>query len=457
MHHAPVEHARARVGHIGAGGRELIRPASRTGSGKEGTASDTTGPEREVGALRERYSALTSAILRIGVSLDVDTVLRESAEAARTLIGARHAVITTVEVTGQLEDAVLCGCTPEEERQFVEWTDNMRVFEALRDQPSPVRVADMRTYVAGLGFSTDGVIIETFQGAPMRHRGEHVGNFFPGEKETGPEFTDEDDEAPVPFAARAATAIANASTDRDERRARSDLEAFVETSPVGVVVFDARTGHAVSLNREARRIVKGPRTAGRPVEELLALITFRRADGREVSLSETPIVELPRAGETVRAGEIVFSVPDGRGVSALLNAIPIHSAEGEVVSVVVTQQDLAPLQELERLRAELLGLVSHELRTPLTSITGSAVTLLDQTTELGPAVMREFFRIIHEQATLMHSSATCSMRGASRRARSRARPNPPRWRHWWTGRGPRSSPAAPGTPCSSTCRKTCRW
>ena len=363
--------------------------------------SKTGDRRREIEALRERISALTTAILRISASLDVDTVLREIAEAARALTGARYAVITTVDANGQLEDAVLCGFTPEEQRQVVAWTDKMRVFEALRDLPAPVRVADMRAYVAGLGFSTDGVIIDTFQGAPMHHRGVQVGNFFLGEKETGPEFTDEDEDVLVLFAAQAAAAIANARTHRDERRARSDLEALVETSPVGVLVIDARTGQPVSLNREARRMVEGLRTAGRPVEELLEVITFRRADGREVSLRESPITELLRTGETVRAEEIELSVPDGRSVSALFNATPIHAEQGEIVSVVVTLQDLAPLHELERLRAEFLGLVSHELRTPLTSIRGSAATLLEESADLDPAERREFYRIIHEEAAHM--------------------------------------------------------
>ena len=46
------------------------------------------------------------------------------------------------------------------------------------------------------------------------------------------------------FASQAATAIANARTHRDEQQARADLEALVETSPVGVVVFDARDRQA---------------------------------------------------------------------------------------------------------------------------------------------------------------------------------------------------------------------
>ena len=365
--------------------------------------SEPTEPGRQIEALRERISALTAAFLRISASLDLDTVLHEIAEAARALTGARYAVITTIDDAGQLEDAVLSGFTPEEKRQVVEWTDSLRVFEALRDLPSPLRVADMPAYVGALGFSTDGVIINTFQGTPMRHRGAQVGNFFLGEKETGPEFTDEDEEVTALFASQAAAAIANARTHRDERRARADLEALIETSPVGVVVFDSRTGRPVSVNREARRIVEGLRTADRPVEELLETMSFRRGDGREVSLSEFPIAELLRIGETLRAEEIVFSVPDGRSVTTLLNATSIHSEEGEVDSVVVTMQDLAPLQELERLRSEFLGLVSHELRAPLTSIVGSAVTLLDQSAELDPAERHEFYRIIHDQAVHMRS------------------------------------------------------
>ena len=53
---------------------------------------------------------------------------------------------------------------------------------------------------------------------------------------------------------------------------------------------------------------------------------------------------------------------------------PSESRSGFTASA--TMQDLAPLEELERLRAEFLGLVSHELRAPLTSIKGSASTVL---------------------------------------------------------------------------------
>ena len=103
----------------------------------------------------------------------------------------------------------------------------------------------------------------------------------------------------------------------------------------------------------------------------------------------------------MRAEEIVLQAPDGRSVTTLVNATSIRSEEGEVESVVVTMQDMTPMEELERLRAEFLGMVSHELRTPLTSIKGSAATLTEAASDLDPAEMLQFFRIIGEQADYM--------------------------------------------------------
>ena len=360
--------------------------------------NDNRVPAREIEVLRERISALSAAILRISASLDVTTVLQEAVDSARALTVARYGIITTVDDAGEVRDFVSSGITEEEHRQFLEWPDGPKLFAHLRDLPGPVRLTDLPALVRSLGFSPDLVRSRTFQGTPMRHRGETVGHFFLAEKEGAPAFTDEDEEVLVLFASQAATAIVNARTHRDEQRARADLEALVETSPVGVAVFDARPGRPVSVNREARRICEGLRTSGQSIEELLEVVTFRRADGREVSLREFPIAHHLGTGETVRAEEIVLSVADGRSVSMLVNSTPIRARDGTVVSVVVTMQDLAPLRELERLRAEFLGLVSHELRAPLSAIKGSVATLLEEAPELEAAEMHEFHRIIHDQA-----------------------------------------------------------
>jgi DNA-binding response OmpR family regulator/nitrogen-specific signal transduction histidine kinase len=103
----------------------------------------------------------------------------------------------------------------------------------------------------------------------------------------------------------------------------------------------------------------------------------------------------------VQAEEVVIHLPNGERVSTLINATPIYSKDGEIESVVATIQDITPLEELARLRAEFLGMVSHELRGPLTSIKGSAATALRPSAPLDPAETRQFFRIIEEQADHM--------------------------------------------------------
>ena len=358
-------------------------------------------PSQELQALRERVTALGAAILRISGTLDVTAVLQEIVESARALTGARYGTITTIDDAGGLQEFVSSGFTAEELAEFAAWPDGPGLWEHFRDLPGPIRLTDLHSYVRSLGFTPDLVPSKTFQGTPLRHRGAQVGFLFLSEKEGASEFTAEDQEVMVLFGSPAATAIANACTHRDEQRARADLEALVETSPVGAVVFDARTGQPVSFNREARRIVESLRTAGRPLEELLEVVTCRRADGRETSLAQFPLAEQFSNGETVRAEEMVLSVPDGRSVRTLVNSTPIRSEDGAVASVVVTMQDLAPLDELERLRAEFLDMVSHELRAPLTSIKGSAATLLEAGRELDPAERHQFFRIIHDQADHM--------------------------------------------------------
>ena len=349
----------------------------------------------------DRASRLSAAILRVNASLDLATVLQEVVDSARDLTGARAGVITTIDERGELQDFVFRGLSADEQREIVAWPDGERLFKHLQDLPGPLRVADFPDHLRSLGLSPTPLKLTTLQATPMHHRGEHLGSFFLTGKEDGEPFTSADEEILVLFASQAALAIANARTHRDVERARADLAALIETTPVGVAVFDAATGHMVSFNPEARRIVEHLLTPGRPKEELLETITVRYASGREVSLEELPLSRRLGRAEAMRAEEVELSVPDGRSVRTLLNVTPIRSEEGDIVSVVVTMQDLAPLDELERLRAEFLGMVSHELRAPLTSIKGSASTVLDAEPLPSQAEMVQFFRIIGGQADHM--------------------------------------------------------
>ncbi len=360
---------------------------------------------REIAALRERLTRLSEAGLRINESLDFETVLQEVVDSARTLTASRYGAITIPGEAFRRPTFIASGLTREEHQGLWDMPEGLGFFEYLSGLEEPLRVSDIDSHLKALNMPKflPSVPLGSMLVAPIRHLGAGVGTIYLAHETGGGEFTQEDEETLVMFASQAAMAIANARRHREEQRARADLETLIDTSPVGVVVFDAATGMPMSFNREARRIVDSLRNPDQSPEDLLEILTFRRADGREISLREFPMTQLLSIGETLRAEEIVMRVADGRSVTVLLNATPILSEEGTVESMVVTLQDMAEVEELERMRAEFLAMVSHELRVPLTSIKGSAATVLGSATDPDPAVVRQFFRIIEDQADHMNN------------------------------------------------------
>ncbi|MDE2778267.1 MAG: response regulator [Chloroflexota bacterium] len=356
----------------------------------------------EIMELREKLSRLSEASLRISESLDFETVLQGVLDSARSLTRARYGVMTLLNETGQVLDFLSSGMTSEEADRVWSLPDRWGLFEYLSKLFEPLRIPDLLGHARSLGLAEFSVPLPvgqrvSFLASPVFNLGDRVGNLYLADKDGGEEFTSSDEETLLMFASQAGMIISNARRYRDEQRARKDLESLIDTSPVGVVVFDAETGMPVSINREAARIVEILREPDQPAEQILDVLTFIRGDGRQVSLKEFSMVELLSIGETIRAEEIVFKVPDGRSVTTLLNATPIRADNGEVVSLVVTLQDLTSLQELERMRAEFLGMVSHELRTPLATIKGSTTTLLNSPPEMDPAVVAQFLRIMDQQ------------------------------------------------------------
>ena len=368
--------------------------------------SSEDGLKREIEALREQASRLCAAVRRINANPELDSVLDAVLENARAMTGAGYGVIVTVDAAGQPEDVVYSGFPEETRRKMVDGDGGRRLFDHLRKLPGVLRLDDVRPYASANGLSDVPLPEAAFLGTSMRHGSEYVGSIFLGANGRGAAFADADEEVLELFASQAAAAVANAHMHREERRARANLEALIDTSPVGVVVFDAPSGQLVSLNREATRIVRSLRSPGGAEEELLRLATCRLLDGREIALDEFSLAQAFGDAATLRAEEIELSVPDGRSVTTLVNVTPIRSEQDVVESVVVTLQDLEPLRELDRLRADFLGMVSHELRTPLLAIKGSTGTLLGSTRALDPAELREFHRIIDEQADQMSSLLT---------------------------------------------------
>ena len=352
----------------------------------------------EIEALRDRISGMSEAIVRITESLDLDTVLRGVIDSARSLTGARYGALLIFDDSGNIQNLMTSGITPEEVEAIQAKPMGLGILAYMNECHEPLRLRDIASHPMSVGFPKGHPRMETFLGTPIRHLDSHFGNIYLTEKEGRQEFTSEDEHTLVLFASQAAMVIANARRYMEEHQAKANLEALVSTSPVGVLVFDAKTLDVASLNQETRRIVGGMNGAGRSLPHPLKVMTFRRPDGREFSPDELPPLRALRNGETARAEEVVIQLPDGQSVTTLVNSTPIFSEDDEITSVVATLQDMTPLEELERIRSEFLSMVSQELRTPLTAIKGSATTVLSASSAMNDSEMRQFFQKVPYQA-----------------------------------------------------------
>ena len=374
---------------------------------RAGVLTEVDRLKREVESLQERLAKLNEASLGIAGSLEIDTVLQAVIDASRLLTDARYGAILTFDESGEIERFITSGISSEERERMTDTPQGLGIFGYLNEIEGPLRLPDIASHPKSIGFPKNHPPMKSFLGIPMRREGDHLGNIYLAEKEGGGEFTPEDEESLAMFAAQGAASIANSRAYGTENRARADLEALLDISPVAVMVFDAKTRDLVSLNSEARRIVYGEAVPGYALNELLSVMVLRRPNGQGIPLEELPTERAILSGETVRAEEIVIHLPDGKAVPVLCSATPIHKEDGEIVGVVATLQDMTPLEDLVRQRAEFLSMVSHELRNPLASIKGSVAALLGSpSSSLDSVDTRQFLRIIDQQADRMNGLLT---------------------------------------------------
>ena len=251
----------------------------------------TEGHGADDAELRDRLSRLSQASLRINESLEFELVLQGVLDSACDLTDAKYGVITMLGDGKQPDVYVVAGLSPDQARELWDFTEGFEVYEYLGRTREPMRFADFQTHMRARGLPDLplSASVGSFLLAPIIHVGELVGTIYLGREQGAQEFSSADEEILVMFASQAALVIANAHRYREERRSRLDLETLIDTSPVGVIVFDAIGGGVVSANREARRIAAEIHPPGGSLEEVLKTHhrTSRRRTGNFAGRSPT--------------------------------------------------------------------------------------------------------------------------------------------------------------------------
>lgn len=186
-----------------------------------------------------------------------------------------------------------------------------------------------------------------------------------------------------------------------EEEERQRLKVLIDTSLVGILVVEARTQQVALVNPEMRRIWGNSCQTGKTLDECNRGLIYQKPDGQTYDPAELPVRRALTLGEIVRAEEVRIDFPDGRTVSTLVNATPVFGPDGQITSAISIIQDLTPLEELEKLRVEFLGIVSHELKNPLSNIKGAAFVGRNSRVPPDSKEASELFGMIYEEATRM--------------------------------------------------------
>jgi PAS domain S-box-containing protein len=155
-------------------------------------------------------------------------------------------------------------------------------------------------------------------------------------------------------AAELGNLVARRQSEAAHRRETELTDRILETSPVGIAVFDADR----DLERANERLAElfGP-TLDSAEEYTVGDMPFFDADGEPLAFDERPASRVSDTGDPVTDQEVQIRPASGERRWLSINATPITDETGEIVRIVATVTDITRLKEqarrLEQRRADL--------------------------------------------------------------------------------------------------------
>ncbi|MBN3033453.1 MAG: PAS domain S-box protein [Candidatus Saganbacteria bacterium] len=226
---------------------------------------------------------------------------------------------------------------------------------------------------------------------PAFSRGRLVGILLLGEKLSGEPYSSEDLDLLLTMASEAGIAIENAKLYRDITETRDYLNSIVQGSEDAIFTLNLK-GNVLSWNKGAENIF------GYKYDEV-----FGR---RPPFFSEKEALDWigrVKAGEPIKAAEIIEKSKQGTGLDLLLTLSPVRDAADNMIAVSAIVKDISQLRRLDLAKQEFLYSVSNELRAPLTPIQVYLAQL--QRGELGGLTdkQKEALAVITGQSNHLHN------------------------------------------------------
>ena len=398
---------------------------------------------------------LADISLGLAQDLDIGRILVGIVERSMALTGAHYGAAVTLTLDGSIENFLHRGLTPEEVALLPHLPHGEGLLGAVLEERAVIRVDDIASHPASIGFPTAHVPMKAFLGIPLQHATQLVGALYLTKPPGEPPFTQEDEDFILILASMAAVGIENsrllnAESERAERGSllraiASRVRRSLDVTEVLAATVQA-LGRAANVERCFIRLVEEPGKQWRlgpiafewdaPDIPALALdsdlqypITMLAAMTRSSQWSEDitrderlrePAVGMD-ASELIRMGTTaILSTPLEWG-DELLGVVTFHSqfprkwTQSDIALIEAAAREVAiaidharryreavqtaeKLRELDQMRSDFVSMVSHELRSPMTVVAGIADILENRADRLSPDQSKELIDTLGREA-----------------------------------------------------------
>ncbi|KAB7757324.1 histidine kinase [Mycolicibacterium mucogenicum DSM 44124] len=294
---------------------------------------------------RDRLDGLVEAMLTVTSGLELDETLRTIVRTAIELIDARYGALGVRGTDHELVEFVYEGIDEETRCKIGPLPQGRGVLGALIDEPKPIRLEDIRTHPASVGFPEHHPPMRTFLGVPVRIRDEVFGNLYLTEKASGQPFSEDDEVLAQALAAAAGIAIDNARLYRQSQQRQAWIEA---TRDIGTallsgtepsLVFRQIAEEARSLTDADATLIAVPEDDDAPSSEITELQVIDVVGDVRASSLEAPVAGGPigrayhdRTPSICRSAEL----PEALAVDAASALVlPLRTTESVIGVLVV--------------------------------------------------------------------------------------------------------------------------
>ena len=279
-------------------------PEELVGAGFEELLDEVLHRVRAARDEQVRWRLLLDAVVTMAADLSLDDLLARIVRIAGDLVGARYAALGVLSTSGQqrLRMFLTQGVGPEEAAAIGDLPSGHGLLGLIIDRPEPLRLHDIAEHPESFGFPANHPPMRSFLGVPIRTRDKVFGNLYLSEKESGGDFTAEDEGIVVALAAAAGVAIENARLyeEADRRQRWLAATAQITTTLLGEVTGDEGLQLVADLAREVAGADLAWILTGPDAERLrLRVVSGLEIDPDEI---ESATLESSSAGTAVRTG-----------------------------------------------------------------------------------------------------------------------------------------------------------